>query len=141
MKGLFMNHTKEGFTLIEIVVALAIVALVAGISFGAFSALKRSRIKTTKELLNNIVQVIGEYTSDTRNYPKTLDDLMRKPANVEGWTGPYVEKERGLQDVWGNRFESRFLGKGQKPPYELFSWGPDGVGSTTGQISADAESL
>jgi general secretion pathway protein G len=129
-----MNHKKAGFTLIEIMVALLIVGLVAGLSFGAFKYVKQAKVAKTMSQLQALTNTIETYAVQTRSYPQSLDNLLHKPAGVEGWIGNYIEAEEELMDAWNNPFEYRFLGKGQKPAYELYSWGAEGVGSSTGNI-------
>lgn len=69
----------KGFTLIEVLVVLAIIAiLLSMVSPRYFEAVERSKETTLKHDLVGMRDAIDKYYSDTGNYPDTLDDLLSK---------------------------------------------------------------
>lgn len=124
-----MNHTRNGFTLIEIMIAIAIVAIlgVAGWQVGTryMTKARKSKAKTALQMIST---EIASFNADTSQYPARLRDLVKRPDDeVVGkkWDGPYVPKEDLLTDPWGNPYQYQVT-VGQEHPYELFSFGPNG---------------
>ncbi|BCM25644.1 type II secretion system pseudopilin OxpG [Methyloradius palustris] len=72
-------NTAEGFTLIEVLVVLAIIAtLLSMVAPRYFETVERSKETTLKHDLIGMRDAIDKYYSDTGNYPDTLDDLVNK---------------------------------------------------------------
>jgi len=112
-----VKNAQKGFTLIEIVVVLAIFSLLLGIILPlSFQAVSRKRESQTldeldafrKAVTGNPVIVINEartsfgYLGHMGNFPASLEDLYRKGSqpsysfNTElkfgaGWNGPYID--------------------------------------------------
>jgi general secretion pathway protein G len=124
-------NARPGFTLIEIVIAVSIMALIMMLVVpGVYTYLRNARVKAAKFALANINNAIQVYQSDVHSYPTTLSDLKTRPLDEKAakrWEGPYLEKE--LADPWGSEFVYTLNPKGTQPPYELYSWGPSKEGS------------
>lgn len=114
---------SAGFTLIEI---LIVVALIAGIlAFAAnriFGGQNRANVKLAEGQLATLAAKVDQYQLDTGSLPDTLEALVRKPGNANGWLGPYI-KEADLKDPWGTPIEIRT--PGGNGPFELVSLGQD----------------
>lgn len=127
----FRSSSSSGFSLIEIVVAVSIMALAVGLIVPTvFRYVKRAKLQTTKVALKSVKEAIELFDNDTGFYPETLQDLMEKPANeklAKGWSGPYLEGK--TKDGYGHDLVYSLNPKGTKPPYQLYSWGPNGEGS------------
>lgn len=135
-----MMSARSGFSLIEILVALVIVGLMAGIGFGALRYLDRAKITTTEASLRNIQSAIVEYQADTNQLPGKLEDLVKRPANVKGWKLPYATEEQ-LRDSWKNEFYYRPNERSAARPYELYSYGKGGEESGTEDTKIDVWGL
>ncbi|HSW74029.1 MAG TPA: type II secretion system major pseudopilin GspG [Candidatus Limnocylindria bacterium] len=126
------RHAREGFTLIEILVALAIVVLIAAIAGPmAYNAYKRSQVKTAKLSLKSVNSAIQQFNMDIHQLPETLKDLVRKPTNEElakEWNSAYLQGKDVPKDPWNNDFQYRKT-EGEEHPYELYSYGPNGRGA------------
>lgn len=120
-----MEHTKSGFSLIEILVALVIVGMMAAVGFGALRYLAKTKVTQTKTKMQELRGQVEMYKTQTNQYPSKLEDLVKRPANLKGWDGPYVEED-SLKDSWGNEFYYRPNEKGAARPYELYSYGSTG---------------
>ena len=80
-------HRSNGFTLIEILVVLAILAMLLSVSTPRyFGSVDRSRETVLKQNLFQVREALDKYFADTGKYPDTLDDLVTN-------TGCYVSRQ------------------------------------------------
>jgi general secretion pathway protein G len=90
--------SRSGFTLIEVIVAVAIVAVLAGaITPMVFRELMQAREDATERELAAIAGGLVDFYTDTGRLPSEaegLGALVRDPG-VTGWQGPYVKADRG----------------------------------------------
>ena len=71
--------TRRGFTLIELMVALAIVALLLSIVVPRyFGSITRAEESVLKENLHSLRDAIDKYFADTGRYPDSLEQLATK---------------------------------------------------------------
>lgn len=86
-----------GFTLVELIVVIAIVALLVSLVaprfVGAFDRSKEAVLHTNLSLLR---EIIDKHFADTLTYPATLDDLVAKRYLREIPLDPITEK----RDSW-----------------------------------------
>lgn len=71
---------------------------------------------------------------DAGRYPtpeEGLDALMKQPAEVPIWNGPYMGQASGLIDPWGNPY--RFKSPGDNGEIDVFSYGSDNAPGGTGE--------
>lgn len=136
------SHRTSGMTLIEIIVVITIIGIFAGLAGpGLFRWISGAKEKKTNVTLAGLKSVITQYHSDTTQYPATLQDLVTQPSDpkIRVWRGPYVDNPgKDLSDGWGQDlvYKRNPAGPGAgKRPFELYSWGAEGEGSTKGQIS------
>ncbi len=123
------RYARPGFSLMEIMIAVMILGLVMGMVVPALNnAYKKSQKRTAAASLRGFKSAIAEYQRETHQLPAKLKDLIKKPANVTGWEGPYIEKDEVPVDPWGQDFKYKIT-QGAKHPYELYSWGPNGQGA------------
>lgn len=74
-----MTKHKRGFTLVELLVVMAIIATLMAIAAPRYFAhLERAREAALKETLNVTRDAIDKYLSDTDSYPDRLEDLVNK---------------------------------------------------------------
>lgn len=87
-----MNN-KHGFTLLEIVIALAVVALLAGaVTPLAFKEIQRAKEEATLKELDAIRAGLEEFFADTGRFPLEAEGLaaLANDPGLAGWSGPYV---------------------------------------------------
>ncbi|HAK96610.1 MAG TPA: hypothetical protein DCM87_16865 [Planctomycetes bacterium] len=122
---------RRGFTLIEILVVIAILAVIGSVAAVKYMAyLKDASIKTAGLKIRELEKTIELYYSQNQRYPETLDELVT--PQEEGTQS--VLKRSGLLDPWKNPIQYE-VAEGQEPPFELISFGPDGREGTEDDIS------
>ena len=71
------STSTRGFTLIELMVVIAIIAILVGIAAGAYvRSVQRAREATLKSDLTVMRQAIDHYTLDKEAAPQSLEDLV-----------------------------------------------------------------
>ncbi len=105
---------RRGFTLIEIIIAVAIVAILAGtIAPMAFKQIIKAREDATIKELKNLNTALLEFYEDTGRFPAEDEGLAALIADpgVSGWQGPYVGGDRSdpLAEVTTDSFKETYI--------------------------------
>lgn len=123
---------SRGFTLIEIMVVVAILAILAAIIVPRIMSRPEEAKRTKAQVdIKAIASALNLYKLDSGAYPTTdqgLDALVRKPESPplpRKWKdGGYLGKVPA--DPWGRPYQ--YLSPGQHGDFDLYSLGPDGEG-------------
>lgn len=132
---------NRGFTLIEVVVVLAVVALLLGLlapmAFQLFTAERSTAIQTEVQTIYRAIvgdpkQGVFGFVGDVGSFPTNLLDLIVAPAGKPGWKGPYLQNpriENGiLLDTFGRPYEYFLQAITSGPDhFAIISRGPDGL--------------
>jgi general secretion pathway protein G len=117
------SKNERGFTLIEMVVVIMLIAAIAAVIAGKVIQNKhRAEYNLAKTQLSSLAASIDQYQSDVGSLPDSLQHLVASGA--DGWLGPYARAE-DLKDPWHNAIEYRKPGADDQP-YSLVSLGVDG---------------
>jgi general secretion pathway protein G len=117
------SKRQDGFTLIEMVVVIMLIAAIAAVIAGKVIQNKhRAEYNLGKTQLSTLAASIDQYQSDVGALPDSLQQLVASSA--DGWLGPYAKAEE-LKDPWHNAIEYRKPGADDQP-YQLVSLGVDG---------------
>ncbi|MBM84954.1 MAG: type II secretion system protein GspG [Rhodospirillaceae bacterium] len=123
-----LTDKQGGFTLLELLIVLAILALIAGIAAPQLmNVLGSAKTNTAGIQIEKLSTALDIYRLDMGRYPDNkigLGALVEKPQAATTWNGPYVKKADQLLDPWGNPFYYRH--PGQHGPFDLYSFGADG---------------
>ena len=124
----------KGFTLLELLVVVAIIGLLAAfVGPRVFGHLSKSEVTTAKAQIEALVRALDAYRLDMGNYPDAsqgLQALVVRPADAAKWNGPYLQKDVPL-DPWGHPYLYKF--PGAQHEFDLISYGRDGVPGGTGE--------
>lgn len=125
---------QDGFTLVELLVVLAIVTLI--ITFVAPQVLRylgTARSDAARAQINNIESALELFYIDNLRYPKTEEGLavLAKPSPelAASWAGPYLKKAGDIKDPWGNPYFYEF----SENEVTIVSFGRDGKADGTGE--------
>ena len=125
----------RGFTLVELLVVLAILALIAGFAIPrVIGFLGGAKTDSAKIQIQNISTALDLYRLDVGRYPNQdhgLAVLVKRPQSAERWNGPYVKKEGQLLDPWGQIYAYRI--PGEHGEFDLFTLGADGAEGGDGE--------
>jgi general secretion pathway protein G len=122
----YRSHPRvSGFTLVEIVIVIALIGLIlAVVANRIMGSQKRAEYKLAQTQLQTLSGKIEQYQSDVGSLPESLKQLVIAPANASGWLGPYSRDEE-LQDPWHHPIEYKRPGE-EGRAYQLTSLGVDG---------------
>jgi general secretion pathway protein G len=126
---------SKGFTLIEILVVITMIALLASlVAPKLFSKLGSSKIKTTRAQIQMIETALDAFRLDFGRYPTEAEGmqiLWTKPPNLLKWDGPYLPKPV-KEDPWGGPYHYKSpAGDGHE--FDVFSLGADGREGGSGE--------
>lgn len=116
--------TQGGFTLVELLLVLVILALIAGLVLpGIIGKAEGAKVRAASSQISRLSMSVETFYLDTGTTPDSLDELVREPGGVTGWNGPYV-KNSLLKDPWGKEFQ--FKSPGEHGDFDIYSYGADG---------------
>ena len=93
---------RKGFTLIELMVVVAVMAILAlGIYLVGGKFLDKSRVAKTESVITKIRSAINNYYSDTGYYPSKAQQFWKNTVGAPNWSGPYVQPPRGNVNLNG----------------------------------------
>ncbi len=131
MKQQRCRGMQSGFTLIEIMVVVAILAILgATVVPMIMNRPEEARVVKAKQDIGTLEQSLELYRLDNFNYPSTdqgLEALIEQPTGepeAANWKeGGYVKKLP--KDPWGRDYI--FLSPGENGDYDIISYGRDGA--------------
>jgi len=125
---------EEGFTLVEVLVVIAIIGLMMGlVGPRVLNYLAESKVKAAKIQLQSFASALDLFYLDAGRYPTSAEGLtllLRPVAGIPAWNGPYLKGGNVPSDPWAKPYVYR--SPGQNGPYDVLSYGADGQEGGTG---------
>ena len=136
------KNLKSGFSLIEMLIVLALIGLLAGLAIGNLGGiLDGGKESIAKNFVTSSIEPsLTSYKIHMGNYPSTAEmkdfaALLTAPSKgASRWKGPYIKGNQGIADPWNNNYQYRFPGTKNPGGYDLWSMGPDGTNNTADDI-------
>jgi len=111
--------SDEGFTLIELMIVIAILAILGAFAVNTFKGvIPNANLTAAKTDLKNFSMILEQYNLQNGKYPATEEGLQKLVTD-----GMLKSK---LLDPWKNPYNYRYPGKFSDSP-EIWSYGADGT--------------
>jgi len=118
----------NGYTLVELLVVLAILGLLVALAAPrVIKYLGSAKSDTARIQVEKLAGVLDLYRLELGRYPtdeEGLVALVDKPAQADGWNGPYLKSRESLTDPWGKPYI--YKSPGEHGEYDLYTLGADG---------------
>jgi general secretion pathway protein G len=116
---------QSGFTLIEVLLVVAILGILAGVVVVNFGGKQEAAmIKACRTSIQGICTAVDMYEVDNGRYPPSLQALISS-SGEQNWNGPYIRGGVPV-DPWGQPFQFTQSGN----TYKVTSPGPPGKGAS-----------
>jgi len=119
-----LKNGSRGFTLVEILIVLALIGIVAGLAMSNLGEIfGGGQEKAAKTLVNSTGEAyVTSYFAMVGEYPKSLNDLRTPPNGVP----PFVKRTSDLNDPWGKPYVYQYPGTRNPGSFDLSTTAPDG---------------
>lgn len=118
----------RGFTLLELMVVLLILAMLATIAAPRVTKyLRKAKSDTARIQVDALSAAVESFHLDTGRFPteaEGIQALIDRPGDAPSWDGPYIRKRDSLTDPWGRGYLYRLPGR--KGDFDVFTLGADG---------------
>lgn len=125
----------NGFTLLELLVVLAILGLLyAIVGPQVIKYLSSSKSQTAQVQVKNIDAAMKLLRLDAGRYPNNqegLNALVTQPQAMPNWRGPYLPNASALNDPWGQPY--RYGNPGKHGEIDIYSYGSDNAEGGDGE--------
>jgi general secretion pathway protein G len=126
---------EAGFSLLELLVVLAIIGLLyAVVGPQVIKYYGSSKTQTASVQAKNIGASLELFRLDAGRYPTVqegLGALIKAPPSVPVWNGPYLPQASALTDPWGNPYQLK--APGDHGEVDVYSLGSDNAAGGTGE--------
>jgi general secretion pathway protein G len=115
---------QQGFSLIEMLLVLGIIAFIATmLATNIFGAKVKADVKAAQAGVRKVATAIDQFYLDSGSIPTSMNELVTRPGNVSNWGGPYLNESQ-TKDPWGTPYVIKVPAEGGQP-YAVISLGSD----------------
>jgi len=122
------RRPQNAFTLMEILLVLAILVVLASMVGVSYSRIQKSmQVSSARTQLNLLEQAVKAYQINIGTLPPNLDALLVAPGDLPNpakWQGPYLDKQTLPVDPWDQAFQYEIVDPANDR-FKIFSAGPD----------------
>jgi general secretion pathway protein G len=122
------RRRPNGYTLVELLVVLAILGLLVALAAPrVIKYLGSAKADTARIQIEKLGGVLDLYRLEVGRYPtdqEGLESLVERPPQLEAWNGPYLKNRDSVTDPWGRPYGYR--SPGEHGDYDLYTLGADG---------------
>ena len=132
------NRNRQGFTLLELLLVMAILVILASLSTVAVLSMQsNAQSKAAFTQISTLKTQCINYKLSTLSFPKKLEDLVVLPAgmNQSRWGGPYLQDKNIPKDPWQNPY--KYAAKDATDEVFISSAGKDQQHGTADDIPGD----
>jgi general secretion pathway protein G len=124
------RNQRRGFTLVEMIVVIAIIGTLSTIVIVRYAGkTDQARQAVAKTQVRQISSAVLEFQGQCKRLPRSLDEMVTQPGDCPDWNpGGYFEGKRLPKDPWGHEFVYRQDGS----DFEIICLGADGQDGGTG---------
>ena len=119
--------SRAGFTLLELMVVLLILALLATIAAPRITKyLSKAKSQTAHIQVDSLSAAVDAFHVDTGRFPTAAEGLavlVDPPDSTPAWDGPYIKRRDSLLDPWGDKYHYTFPGKHSE--FDIYTLGSD----------------
>ncbi len=115
MKRSPTRRRRDGFTLIEVLLVLAILVVISSLGVLTYDGIRdNANVKAAGLMIKLLDSQLVIYNNDVRSYPSTeqgLEALRNAPSDLnrpERWAGPYLKQNATLLDPWDNPYQYEY---------------------------------
>jgi general secretion pathway protein G len=128
---------SSGFTLLELMVVLLILALLGTVAAPeVIKHLRKAKAETAKIQIDALAAAVDFFNTDVGRYPtqqEGLQALLAAPSGAAHWDGPYVKKSVSLVDPWGEKYLYKI--PGDHGAFDVYTLGADKAPGGTGDAA------
>jgi len=119
-----ITKKTKGFTLVEILIVLALIGIVAGLTMSNIGGIfGGSKVKAAQQWVNSTGEAyVTSYLTLVGEYPSTLSDLQTPPDGIP----PFVKRASDLNDPWKKPYQYQYPGTNNPSSFDLFTTSPEG---------------
>ncbi len=131
-------RSRRGFTLIEVLLVMAILGVIAGMVVPRLLGRQtHANADASRLAIKGLEQAMKLYALDHHGeFPSTaqgIGSLLQAPnGDSANWRGPYLDAPP--QDAWGRPLTYSYPGRRNARGYDIGSSGPDGIQGTSDDI-------
>lgn len=135
------RRRHQGFTLLEVLLVVGIIALLAAFVVPSFMGTEDSARNQIAQTMvddgGSIATQLELFRMHMGRYPEELKELVEKPEGEEAskWHGPYINDLAKLKDPWTRELKYKCPGENRPESYDLWSTGKDGEDGNEDDLS------